>query len=460
MLSLSYNGIVSNYEYPHELMTVNSFVSTFGYNIDKLYIDKFWGSIDNNDWIIIDYDMLKWIGYTYVRDRDNKRKYLDLLINNFNRHIDYDELSRIAVSNRVPKGALNNLAPNTIVVRADSFKKSLMMVRTDKAKQIRDYFITLEKIFINYLKYTNRTNEFNKTIECAKLNSSIDEYKDKITQMESTQVKIEALRVNDSPIEYNEHVYILTSKRYYELNLFKIGKTKDLKTRLSGYNTGNALDNDQHFYLCSIKTSDSRALEKQIHIILNNFHYSKEWYRINPTDLLSVVKFITSQQEQLKIHIDHIIKSQLSDKQSLTIDEFANLSNPKKENADGYYEQSNKYFCSTCNKDYKTLGRIQNHIDNESCKESKVGNYECPKCSKQFVVKHYFDIHCSEDICMETTYKCDKCPKEYTSQKCYDKHIIQGCNRFVCNVCSLNCRTARDLRLHSQRKNPCKPRIV
>ncbi len=105
---------MSNYEYPHELMTVNSFVSTFGYNIDKLYIDKFWGSIDNNDWIIIDYDMLKWIGYTYVRDRDNKRKYLDLLINNFNRHIDYDELSRIAVSNRVPKGALNNLAPNTV----------------------------------------------------------------------------------------------------------------------------------------------------------------------------------------------------------------------------------------------------------------------------------------------------------------------------------------------------------
>lgn len=457
MLCLSYNGIESTHEYPHELMNVNSFVSTFGYNIDKLYIDKFWGSINNNSWLIIDYDMLKWIGYGSTRDRDNKGRYLHLLKQNFIIQEHYDTINKDD-----PRVCDINVAlpRNTIIVRGKAFKKSLMMIRTARAEQIRDYYILLEEILLDYLKYTNRTNEFNKTIECAKLNSSIDEYRDKITQMESTQVKMEALRVNDSPIEYNEHVYILTSKRYYELNLFKIGKTKDLKTRLSGYNTGNALDNDQHFYLCSIKTSDSRALEKQIHMILNNFHYSKEWYRINPTDLLSVVKFITSQQEQLKIHIDHIIKSQLSDKQSLTIDEFANLSNPKKENADGYYEQSNKYFCSTCNKDYKTLGRIQNHIDNESCKESKVGNYECPKCSKQFVVKHYFDIHCSGDICTETTYKCDKCPKEYTSQKCYDKHIIQGCNRFVCNVCSLNCRTARDLRLHLQRKKPCKPRIV
>lgn len=455
MLSLSYNGIESNYEYPHELMNVNSFVSTFGYNIDKLYIDKFWSSIDNNDWIIIDYDMLKWIGYTYARDRDNKRKYLELLINNFNKHIDYDELSRSAIHERVPKGALNNLSTNTIVVRADSFKKSLMMVRTDKAKQIRDYFITLEKIFINYLKYTNRTNEFNKTIECAKLNSSLDEYRDKITQMESTQVKMEALRVNDSPIEYNEHVYILTSKRYYALNLFKIGKTKDLKTRLVGYNTGNALDNDQHFYLCSIKTSDSRALEKQIHMILNNFHYNKEWYRINPIDLLSVIKFITAQQEHLKLHMDNIIKSQLTDKQSLTIDEFANLSNPKKETTDGYYEQSGRYFCSICTKDYKTLGRIQNHIDNDSCRESKVGSYECPKCSKQFVVKHYFDLHCSEDSCLETIYKCGDCSKSYLSKKCYEKHITNGCNRFTCDRCKKICNSKHDLIKHMNRKNPC-----
>lgn len=452
MLSLSYNGIESNYEYPHELMNVNSFVSTFGYNIDNLYIDKFWSSLNNDSWIIIDYGMLRWIGYSHSRDRDNKRKYLQLLEQNFITREQYDTInkddSRIGVFN-------DAFVRNTIIVRGKTFKKSLMMIRTARAEQVRDYYILLEEILLDYLKYTNRTNEFNKTIECAKLNNSLDEYRDKITQMESTQVKMEALRVNDSPIEYNEHVYILTSKRYYALNLFKIGKTKDLKTRLVGYNTGNALDNDQHFYLCSIKTSDSRALEKQIHMILNNFHYNKEWYRINPIDLLSVVKFITAQQEHLKLHMDNIIKSQLGDKQSLTIDEFANLSNPKKETTDGYYEQSGRYFCSICTKDYKTLGRILNHIDNDSCRESKVGSFECPKCSKQFVVKHYFDLHCSEDSCLETIYKCGDCSKSYLSKKCYEKHTTNGCNRFTCDRCKKICNSKHDLIKHMNRKNPC-----
>jgi hypothetical protein len=454
MLALTYNDHREEYE-PTEALTVMdvlSFVSTFKYDIDQLYIDKFWASIDKNDWIAIDYDMLRWMGYNYTRDRKNKEIYLELLANNFVQPKDYDIVSRGEWQHRPVNGA----ALNTIVIRARSFKKSLMMIRTERAGQVRDYFLALEELVLDYMKYTNLVSQHNRSLETEKLNESIQVYKNKIEQLESTQFEMEALLINDAPIEYKEHVYFLTSKRYYNLNLVKIGKTISLKQRLVGYNTGNALTDDQQFYLCDIKTSDSKSLEKQLHCLLNNFHYHKEWYRISQIDLLSIVKFVANQQDQLKSHIDQIIRSQAAAKAPLSLDEFVKLSKPKVEHEGGFYELDDKFFCSRCNKDYKTLGRIQNHLSEDACRESKTGDYKCPKCSKSFAVKYYFDKHCDEDTCgPRTLFECKECSKTYASQKPYDKHIAEGCHRFVCDKCEKVCGSRQDLNKHMNRQTPC-----
>lgn len=455
MFTLTYNDHCEEYEStePLQIMNVMSFVQTFKYDIDKLYIDKFWASIDMNDWIIIDYDMLRWIGYSHARDRDNKRRYLDLLKANFDDGKDYAMVFIDTITRRV----VNDAGINTLVIRARSFKKSLMMIRTERAENIRDYFLALEELVLDYMKYTNLVSEHNRSLEMGKLNESIQVYKNKVQEMESTQFEMEALKINDAPIEYNEYVYILTSKRYYNFNLFKIGKTINMKSRLVGYNTGNALDDDQQFYVAAIKTLDSRSLEKQLHGLLSNFHYHKEWYRINQIDLLSIVKFVANQQEQLKTHINQIIKTQTNDKVLLTIDDFANLSKPKVEHEDGYYELDDKYFCSSCDKDYKTLGRIQNHLTENACRESKTGDYKCPKCSKAFVVKHYFDKHCDENVCgPSSSFECKECSKTYSSQWCYEKHLKQGCYRFVCDRCDKICSSQKDLVKHMNRQTPCK----
>lgn len=429
----------------HELLDVISFVKAFKYDIDKLYIDKFWNNINDSKWLIIDNSMLKWMGYNNNRDRDNKRTYLRLLDRNFIKSEEYDIISgtdiRICVHMDAPK--------NTIIVSPNIFKECLMLISTEKARIIRHYYLLIEKIFIDYMKYSNVVIQHNLELEANK-------YKSKLAEMESTQSVMESLRINTKPLEYSEYVYILTTKRYYNLNLFKIGKTINLSHRLISYNTGAVLDDDQCFYVCSIKTSDSRSLEKQLHLMLQNFHYHKEWYRISQIDILSIIKFVSNQQEQLKSHIDTIIQNQLQEKKQLSLDEFINLSKPKIENGDGYYELDDKFFCCKCDKDYKSLIRIQTHLEKDACRESKVGDYKCPKCSKSFVVKHYFDKHCNEDNCgTKTLLSCNNCSKTYTSQLCYQKHVTNGCNLIICKRCGKLCKSRSELHNHMNRKVPC-----
>ena len=48
------------------MLTIQEFIEDKNYNIDSLYIDKFWESISNDKWIYINDDMLKWMGYNAI----------------------------------------------------------------------------------------------------------------------------------------------------------------------------------------------------------------------------------------------------------------------------------------------------------------------------------------------------------------------------------------------------------
>lgn len=89
-------------------MDIYNFIDWFEYDIKKLYIDRFWLSINDKNWIIIDYSMLKWIGYSCARDRDNKRKYLLLLQEHFNIETDYKIVDKGHIINGDHVVAQNN----------------------------------------------------------------------------------------------------------------------------------------------------------------------------------------------------------------------------------------------------------------------------------------------------------------------------------------------------------------
>jgi hypothetical protein len=360
--------------------------------------------------------MLKWIGYGSTRNRDNKKQYLDLLQGNFIQPKDYDIAGRADVRLREGTPA----RASTVIVRAKSFKTSLMLIRTKKANTIREYFITLEEILLDYMRYTNVITLHNQSIEKNDLKKAIEEYKDKIDTMESTQRDLNNLAINQTPLEYNEYVYIVTSKRYYPLNMFKIGKTINLKTRLVVYNTGTALDEDELFYLCSIPTADSSGLERQLKRSLINFNYQKEWYRIQQKDLYEIVKKVINQQDDLKCEINRVIEDQTNTKDNITMDKFAKLNAvvPNNESEPTYYSIDGIHRCGRCNKKYSSMKPLLKHIEKGICINADEST--CSKCLKMFVSQARLDNH----KCVGR-FKCERCGQESQSQCDYDRHMAR-----------------------------------
>ncbi|KAG7376507.1 hypothetical protein PHYPSEUDO_013289 [Phytophthora pseudosyringae] len=245
-MALTYNSIdlAFDQQSPLELMDIYQFVKTFQYPIEQLYIDKFWNGINKNDWIVVDYDMLRWMGYESGCD-DIKKQYHKLLQDNkFIQSTDYgivtnDELGRDlnvpldSNSSEVRKEPSEHIIDSgaqkdIIVVRARFFKESLMMLHTKRAETILKYYLLLEAIVMEFMRYAYAVKEHNSVLTIQSLQKQIETGKEL------------PFEISSNPIQCNEYVYVLTNKRYYREHMFKIGKSINPKNRLISYNTGSA----------------------------------------------------------------------------------------------------------------------------------------------------------------------------------------------------------------------------
>lgn len=358
-----------------KLLDIYQFVNQFDYPIEKLYIDRFWNSIQNNDWIVVDYETLRWMGYSSTRDIDNKMKYKKLLEHNFDIYEEYDMVSKGDI--RVCARGVTN--KNTIIVRARQFKESLMILQTDQARTIRRYYTTLEEIMIDYMHYTKFVSDHNNTIDHNKLRYQFEEYKqatdDKIAELIKAvqQTGHIPFSMNTNKVEPNEYVYVLTSKRYYNNGMVKIGKTTNLRNRLGVYNTGAALGDDEMFYICAIQCFDCAGLEKILHKSLSAFHHSKEWFHVPHKVLFEVIKIVIQQQRHL-CDVINTEMSKLSDiktidytkDQCLPISEFASISDAITSIATTLQIETEKpkLQCDKCDKEYKMKGPYERHVRN------------------------------------------------------------------------------------------------
>ncbi len=311
-MALIYNNIRYAFDAtkPLELMDIHKFIDTFQYPIDKLYIDKFWNGIRRIEWVVVDYALLRWMGYENARDIDNKQKYLDLLRGNFNQGDHYDTIS--ACDTRIcDLNVTKKVAKNTIIVRVKVFKKTLMMLRTSKADGVRDYFIMGDELFIDYVEYTQAVKDHNSGL-------TIKALEQQVAEMQLT------FDVDTKPVARNEYVYILTNKRNYARHMFKIGKSVNPKSRLISYNTGIPIKDEDMFYIAEIATCDCTSLEKMIHKLLDNYHYRKEWFHIPHRDLKAIVDMVSGDVSRWSDSIDIFIQRGFENVESIPLEQFHN----------------------------------------------------------------------------------------------------------------------------------------
>lgn len=203
---------------------------------------------NENDFAIDFYRVVLWLK---VRRENLKR----LLISHFEEEYDY-----IIEVEKVKHRTGASIREN-IFLTSNCFKELCMLSRTEKAKEVRKYFIAME----------NLVKRYHDTIK------------------EQMYKKIGILLKNQKPKTKIEGgvVYILEAQNS-DVTLYKIGKTVGLKNRLNTYNSGNANEVEPLFIL---KVKDVLAVEACVKKAIRKYQYRKykEIFEID----LDVLKEIT-----------------------------------------------------------------------------------------------------------------------------------------------------------------------
>lgn len=147
-------------------------------------------------------------------------------------------------------------------------------------EKLKEYKIILETLFNPLFKNENKvkTNNLN-------INNDIE---DRIKNLENKVIQ----RMKRESYENNNNViYIVTTEHKKELGQYKIGKTQDLKKRLSTYNTTEV---HEVIYNVSCKNKNNMdLLEKIIFMRLDNYRIeqNKEWFisNDNANDFIKII---------------------------------------------------------------------------------------------------------------------------------------------------------------------------
>jgi MSV199 domain len=125
---------------------------------------------------------------------------------------------------------MNRSTKRWLIMEPDSFKEAIMCLTTKRSKEIRKYYLQLEKLVQLYGAYTHQFKE---------------------NQLKVTSFLLKDLLVDDQKREKTQVVYIATSRNYAMQNRFKPGGVESIEkltSRFSTYNSRSAAG-DEWYYL-------------------------------------------------------------------------------------------------------------------------------------------------------------------------------------------------------------------
>ena len=273
-------------------LSIIDFIKQENINIDTLFIDKFWNNIKNDDPILIDDQIVRWLTGNQNALIKTSRKNLKKKIIKCNfkfKELTYNEGDKyLSPSKSIlyeTKQVKYLKQMKFILIQPDDFKMLCMMCNTYKGREIRQYYINLEKIFKKYIIYQQKIKFEQQKI---KFEQQEIKFKKKLNYCQQELINFKKLK------NKKEFIYIISSKTYAEQGLYKIGRTKNNpKSRLSTLNSGHCIK-DKLQVITSFKVYNSKAAEDRIKMILNNIrdHKNREFYKGIYCHLEEIVKLI------------------------------------------------------------------------------------------------------------------------------------------------------------------------
>lgn len=133
-------------------------------------------------------------------------------------------------------------------------------------------------------------------------------------------------------IEKTGHVYVI---RTDSLNMYKVGKTNDLKKRIRGLQTGNASDIE---VLLDFRTNNSHLLESAVHDILAKYRCNgnREFFNCDPEYIKLIVRIVGTTLDTLKSSYKHISSELLIEHLQQNLDTVINTTRKNEANQKVY----------------------------------------------------------------------------------------------------------------------------
>lgn len=267
-----------------ELLTVKELLLKVNYNFNELYIDTFWDNIQNDVWIYINNKMLIWLGYSETDINSSKRKYLDILKDSFEEVSNYKLLNNKDFTNNAKCQNWhleNNVAKlhnktKHLIVSPDCFRQSLMLIKTSKAKEIRKYYIELEKIFKFYLEYQNQYQQLQNHKTQEQINIKNNEL-DKINKNHSIMSESTILSYTGKTVIYIARI---------GPNLIKFGISNKIDKRIKTHQKNFELFELIYISICYNNLEIENSLKD--YAKLNNRLVSKVVNGKNYTELINI----------------------------------------------------------------------------------------------------------------------------------------------------------------------------
>ncbi len=151
-------------KYSNLLQDILEYIRITNFQIDTFMLDKFWQCVSESSSASISGAVLNWLGYENKHEHDSKSHFIELLKShnieftqikqNHDKFSQYPDL--VEDAKKYSKAVLKS--KQWIIMRSDDFKEMVMCLRTKRAKEIRKYYLAIEKLFKMYCEYTIHFN--------------------------------------------------------------------------------------------------------------------------------------------------------------------------------------------------------------------------------------------------------------------------------------------------------------
>jgi len=142
------------------LLNIFEYIKAVNYQIDQFMVNRFWQSMSaKNSYITCDIAVFEWLGYDNEGGA-RKQTFLKLLKANAITHKqikhtddDFDQYSEaVEEAKTLSPAALKS--QKWIVLNSNDFKRVVFNIKTKRAQEIHNYYLSLEQLFAMYAEYT------------------------------------------------------------------------------------------------------------------------------------------------------------------------------------------------------------------------------------------------------------------------------------------------------------------